>query len=405
MASVYPGSHDALANPAGSDQLDDADTPHAATHGHANDALEKTQHVIGLSPEGSHATARARMDAFDTAIIAVGVAFDSLWNLVDAKGDLIAGTAYQAVDNAAVGLDGEILVSDTGTATGLAYAEVITEDNNLPVGGISGAVLMKLSNADYDADWVFLSGILPGLDGFVAREPYPTGGTVTTYDADGYSYRVHTFTFVGADESFVVGAVGGGVIGDVLVAGAGGGGRSGDASNRGGGGGAGGLYASQYGLGVGTHRVRVGQKGIANNTGNVTKFDDVWCYGGGVGGAPNAGAGGNGGSGGGGGSTGGVGGTATHGSLDAGVTPDLVAVRAADGATATSASGAGGGVSHTSTITNTSVVYCKGGLGNAGSGAGAAGNTPGTGGQGGGATSQAGGDGTDGIVIIRYRTA
>ena len=52
-------------------------------------------------------------------------------SLVDAKGDLLAGTAADTVDRLAVGTDGQVLVADSSTSTGLAW------------GSAGGLVLVK----------------------------------------------------------------------------------------------------------------------------------------------------------------------------------------------------------------------------------------------------------------------
>lgn len=54
---------------------------------------------------------------------ATGLAWVAPYAVVDAKGDLIVGTAADAVDNLGVGADGTFLVADSSTGTGLAWID------------------------------------------------------------------------------------------------------------------------------------------------------------------------------------------------------------------------------------------------------------------------------------------
>jgi hypothetical protein len=64
---------------------------------------------------------------FGTTWIEVGaVAANTVFNLADAKGDLIVGTANNALDNLAVGSDGSVLTADSSTATGLKWATPVS---------------------------------------------------------------------------------------------------------------------------------------------------------------------------------------------------------------------------------------------------------------------------------------
>ena len=84
---------------------------------------------------------------------------------------------------------------------------------------------------------------------------YPTGGTVTTYTANGLDYRLHTFT---ADGNFVAANNG---TADMLILGGGGGGGN----YLGGGGGAGeALYVQNRPITAATYGVQVGDGGAGN---------------------------------------------------------------------------------------------------------------------------------------------
>jgi len=156
--------------------------------------------------------------------------------------------------------------------------------------------------------------------------------------------------------------------------------------------------------------VYVGKGGVpgAAGDGETSKFDDIWCYGGGRG-ATRSTAGHAGGFGGGRGEQlslpGGAPGAGLYGSLDAGATTDTVLVKGGPGLDF-GGSSPGGGISYVSTLLNANNTYASGGGAQGGSGGGAAGaNHTGNGGQGGGNSGAAGGAGGHGIIITRYRIA
>jgi hypothetical protein len=68
-------------------------------------------------------------------------------NIVDAKGDLIAGTAADTVARLAVGANNTILTADSSTATGLKWAA--------PAGG--GGKVLQVVNATYNTETVVSS--------------------------------------------------------------------------------------------------------------------------------------------------------------------------------------------------------------------------------------------------------
>ena len=134
----------------------------------------------------------------------------------------------------------------------------------------------------------------------------PTGGTITTYDSGGTSYKVHTFLSSGTFTTSASGTV------DVLVVAGGGGGR------QSGGGGGGVRAISGNSVPAAAHTVTVGAGGAkadgstaTGTAGSNSQFNSIAATGGGYGGGTsnqyNTGSGGPGGSGGGGGGAGNAG--------------------------------------------------------------------------------------------------
>ena len=70
---------------------------------------------------------------------------NSMATAIDAKGDLIGGTGADAFDRLAVGTDGQILVADSSTATGLKWATAAGGGKVLQV--VSGTTTTGIYNA------------------------------------------------------------------------------------------------------------------------------------------------------------------------------------------------------------------------------------------------------------------
>lgn len=314
--------------------------------------------------------------------------------------------------------------SSAGDAGWLTKAEIL----DFLVGGTTNQILAKASDDDFDFTWIdAVAG--GGGEGVptIATEPYPEGGTVTTYTdgGTGYEYRVHTFLATGDPDSFTCHS---GVIGHLLLVGAGGGGGAGHSNgpfaNGGGGGGAGAFYFQPRAFGTGIHNMYVGNGGnggvgsigsagessIFEGTLTTTTSTTLIAGGGGYGG--DGGPGGTGGSGGGAGAAyhagGGAGGSAIGGSTNGGVSRDTTLFECSAGAAnsgtgnGSPGGGANSGAGRACDITGTSITFSKAGpiyggsapVSNTGSG--------GVGGENGGGN---GGAGADGLIVIRYRTA
>jgi hypothetical protein len=266
-----------------------------------------------------------------------------------------------------------------------------------------------------------------------------TGG-IETIDGD---YKVHTFTGDGIFRVTHLGSIGYDKVEYLVVAGGGGGG-GGNGFCGGGGGGAGGFRTlPNHAIIIQSYPITIGAGGAKSldflndaTKGSDSIFDTITSIGGGFGATQksNDGPGGNGGSGGGG-SFVGVGGLGTLGQGDDGGNGSVGCGggggggSAAIGSSAISSSGGNGGNGSASSITGVAINYSGGGGGGASvlSGGGAAGNggaggggngsdigdgynavaNKGGGGGGGysfsGAYDFSGGNGSSGIVIIRYK--
>ena len=266
-----------------------------------------------------------------------------------------------------------------------------------------------------------------------------TGGTITTILVNGINYTVHTFTSNGTfTPSF------NGTVEYLVVAGGGGGGNSAGSGNGGGGCGAGGLLTGNTSVNLSTINVVVGlggNGGVAPATdaikGSNSSFGSITAVGGGFGGSVSGGcAVGSGGSGGGalgnnvchssgiagqgyaggegtagfsGGGGGGAGGIGQNSSTTGGTGGD--GINSSINGTLIGYAGGGGGGAYTgpgglTTGGNASYGGGNGGVGPSNNGFSA---TQYTGGGGGGGTSPVGvnrngGNGSSGIVIVRYAT-
>jgi len=114
--------------------------------------------------------------------------------IITAKGDIIVGTASEAVAKLGVGPEGSVLIADPTSPTGLAWGEAggsITVSETAPENPGEGDLWFNSTNATtyiyYDSFWVELSEGKQGesfanLDG---GEPDSNYGGIQTIDAGG----------------------------------------------------------------------------------------------------------------------------------------------------------------------------------------------------------------------------
>jgi hypothetical protein len=114
MATNFPTSLDTLTNPTSSDPLNNPS--HSAQHANSNDAIEALQAKVGANSSAVTTSLDYKVTQLETDALPKTV--------VDAKGDLIAGTADNTVSRLAVGTNGQALIANSATATGLSWSAV-----------------------------------------------------------------------------------------------------------------------------------------------------------------------------------------------------------------------------------------------------------------------------------------
>ena len=117
MASNYPGSLDSFDTIASDKKTSDAvgGRTHRQMHNDLGDAIEAVQTELGTTPSGSYDTVKARFEAIEGATLPA----------VDAKGDLIVGTADNTYDNLTVGTNNTVLVADSAQTKGVKWASTV----------------------------------------------------------------------------------------------------------------------------------------------------------------------------------------------------------------------------------------------------------------------------------------
>ncbi len=116
MATDYPGSLDSFDTIASDKKTSDSvgGRTHRDMHNDLGDAIEAVQAELGTAPSGSYATVKARFEAIEGSTLPQ----------IDAKGDLVVGTADNTYDNLAVGTDATVLVADSAQTKGVKWASI-----------------------------------------------------------------------------------------------------------------------------------------------------------------------------------------------------------------------------------------------------------------------------------------
>ena len=118
MASDYPGGLDSFDTIASDKKTSDVvgGRTHRDMHNDLGDAIEAVQTELGTTPSGSYDTVKARFEAIEGSTLPQ----------IDAKGDLIVGTADNTYDNLGVGTNDTVLLAASGETKGVKWARVPT---------------------------------------------------------------------------------------------------------------------------------------------------------------------------------------------------------------------------------------------------------------------------------------
>ena len=126
MATAFPGALDTFTNPSSTDLMNSGTVPHATQHSDLNDAVEALEAKVG-------ANSSAVATSFDYRI-GILEANELPDTIIDAKGDLIVGSADNTATRLAVGgTDGHILKVDSSTTTGLAWGAASVAEDPIPL--------------------------------------------------------------------------------------------------------------------------------------------------------------------------------------------------------------------------------------------------------------------------------
>ena len=113
MAINYPTSLDTLTNPSASDLMNSTAVPHATQHANLNDAVEALERKVGVNSSPASTSIDKRVATLETA--------DIPDTIIDAKGDLIVGSAADTAARQAVGTNGYILTARSTAANGVTW--------------------------------------------------------------------------------------------------------------------------------------------------------------------------------------------------------------------------------------------------------------------------------------------
>jgi hypothetical protein len=120
--------------------------------------------------------------------------------IVDAKGDLIAASANDTPARLAVGSDGETLVADSSTSTGLAYAPTFFAGKNKVINGNFNVWQRGTSFSLSSATWTFVSDRWQVYQGFsagactVSQQAFTAGAAPAAPYESQYFLRIQTAT-------------------------------------------------------------------------------------------------------------------------------------------------------------------------------------------------------------------
>lgn len=113
MATNFPTSLDSLTNPISSDPLNNPS--HADQHANVNDAVEALEAKVGVDSSSVTTSHTYKIAQLETNSVSKTV--------IDAKGDLLVGSAADTLVRLAVGgTNGHVLTVDSAETSGLKWA-------------------------------------------------------------------------------------------------------------------------------------------------------------------------------------------------------------------------------------------------------------------------------------------
>lgn len=117
MTTNFPGGLDDFVNPAGTSLLTNPD--HAGQHTDLNDAVEALEAKVGVNGSLVATSLDFKVSTLEANQVSK--------TIVDAKGDLLVGTAADTVARLAVGtVNGYVLTVDSAAVAGVKWAEAAT---------------------------------------------------------------------------------------------------------------------------------------------------------------------------------------------------------------------------------------------------------------------------------------
>lgn len=116
MATNFPTSLDNFTNPTSTDAMNSVTVPHATQHANLNDAVEALEAKVGVNSSAVASSLDYRVGVLE--------ANELPETIINAKGDLIVGSADDTAVRLAVGTNGHALVADSVQTTGIKWAAV-----------------------------------------------------------------------------------------------------------------------------------------------------------------------------------------------------------------------------------------------------------------------------------------
>lgn len=121
MATTFPTTLDNFTNPSSTDPMNSATVPHATQHADLNDAVEALEAKVGVNSSAVTTSLDYKVTNLTSRVTTLENA-EIPDTIIDAKGDLIVGSAADTATRLAVGVtNGMYLAVNSATSTGLEW--------------------------------------------------------------------------------------------------------------------------------------------------------------------------------------------------------------------------------------------------------------------------------------------